>query len=180
MDKKTLLSNLSIPFDRDIFLRSLIRELAGILEDVVGYPETAGYVSLVGQNVGEWINEMYKKEISVSSLTRSQVTDVLVDLKLRIQGNFSVATQDDNKIVLENDTCPFADKVLDRPSMCMMTSNVFGVIAAENLGYAKVVIQKSIANRDDACKVILYLKPTPEAEAAEGREYFMTRKENVG
>lgn len=179
MSKKTSLTDLNIPLERDIFLRTLIRELAGILEDVVGYNEAAGYISVVGQNVGEWINNIYKKEMGVSSLTRSQVADVLVDLKLRIQGEFCVVAQDDNKIVLESSTCPFADKVVDRPSMCMMTSNVFGVIAAENLGYAKVILEKTIANREENCRVVVYLKPTPEVETTEGREYFGTGKDGV-
>jgi hypothetical protein len=54
----------------------------------------------------------------------------------------------------------------------MMTSNVFGVIAAENLGYAKVVLEKTIAVGDDRCRVVVHLSATPEAEAANGREYF--------
>lgn len=172
MEKETLPGSLNIPLDRDIFLRSLIRELAGVLEDVVGYAEASGYVSLVGHNIGEWLNDIYRKEMGVSSLSREQVADVLVDLKTRIQSAFSVVSQDDNKIVLDNKVCPFEEKVIDRPSMCMMTSNVFGFIAAENLGYAKVVIEQSIAERDERCKVIVYLKPSPDAEAAEGREYF--------
>jgi len=172
MEKETLLSSLNIPLDRDIFLRSLIRELAGVLEEVVGYTEASGYVSLVGQNIGEWINDIYRKEMGVSSLSREQVAEVLVDLKYRIQGDFSVVSQDDSRIVLDNSVCPFEEKVIDRPSMCMMTSNVFGFIAAENLGYAKVVIEQSFAKRDEKCKVIVYLKPCPDAEAAEGREYF--------
>ena len=32
--------------------------------------------------------------------------------------------------------------------MCMMTSNVFGHIAAENVGYAKVELQETIARGD--------------------------------
>lgn len=172
MEKETLFSKLPIPLDRDIFLRSLIRELAGVLEDVVGYTEASGYVSLVGQNIGEWINEMYKKKAGVTSLSREQVAAVLIDLKTRIQGGFSIAYQDDSKFVMDNNVCPFGDKVVDRPSMCMMTSNVFGLISAENLGYAKVVIEQTLAKRNEKCKVIVYLKPSPEAEAAEGREYF--------
>jgi hypothetical protein len=53
----------------------------------------------------------------------------------------------------------------------MMTSNVFGSIAAENLGYAKVELQQAIARRDPGCRVVVYLKPSPESEAADGREY---------
>jgi hypothetical protein len=57
----------------------------------------------------------------------------------------------------------------------MMTSNVFGSIAAANLGYANVTLEQTIANHDPGCRVVVYLKPTPDAERAEGREYFQTR-----
>jgi hypothetical protein len=53
-----------------------------------------------------------------------------------------------------------------------MTSNVFGSIAAENLGYSKIELQKTIARGDGECRVVVYLKPTAEAVDAEGREYF--------
>ena len=50
--------------------------------------------------------------------------------------------------------------------------NAFGVISAENLGYAKVELQKTIAQGHGECRVVVYLTPTPEAESANGREYF--------
>ena len=105
-----------------------------------------------------------------------QVAQVLVDLKRRIEGDFYVIEENDEKIVLGNRVCPFGDKVLNRTSMCMMTSNVFGAITAENLGYAKVELQQTIANGDPGCRVVVYLKPTAEAEAADGREYFSTER----
>ena len=76
--------------------------------------------------------------LNVSSLKREQISAALVDLKQRIKGNFSIVSEDDDKIVLQTTSCPFEDKVVGRPSLCMMTSNVFGTITAENLGYAIV------------------------------------------
>lgn len=169
------LSQVDVPLDRDIFLRNLIRELAGTLENVVGIEEASGFISVVGQAIGDQINHDYKQALGVSSLAREQVADVLVDLKRRIQGDFYVIEQDENKIVLGNRACPFGDKVLDRPSMCMMTSNVFGSITAENLGYAKVELQETIAKGNSGCRIVVHLKPTPEADAAEGREYLKAR-----
>jgi hypothetical protein len=99
---------------------------------------------------------------------------VLVDLKRRIQGDFFVIEQDDEKMVLGNRACPFAEKVIGRPALCMMTSNVFGNIAARNLGYSKVVIEQAIARGDATCRVVVHLSATPEAEAVSGREYFKT------
>lgn len=172
MSSLPIVSELPIPLERDLFLRTLLRHLAGTLQSVVGLDEAAGFISVVGHQMGEEINESYRVALGVSQLTREQVAAVLVDLKRRIQGDFYVIEESDDKIVLGNRACPFAEKVVDRPALCMMTSNVFGGIAAENLGYAKVVIEKAIANGDPGCRVVVYLKPTPEAEAAKGREYF--------
>ncbi len=167
-----VLQQASIPLDRDIFLRNLIRELAGTLEDIVGLNEASGFISLVGQRIGDQINADYKNALQVSRLSREQVAQALVDLKRRIQGDFYIVEQSDEKIVLANRACPFGDKVLNRPSMCMMTSNVFGAIAADNLGYAKVTLNETIARGDGRCMVTVYLKNSAEAERASGREYF--------
>ncbi len=92
-------------------------------------------------------------------------------MKRRINGDFYIVEETDEKIVFHNRACPFEDKVLGRPAMCMMTSNVFGSIAAENLGYAKVELNETIAIGSNRCVVTVYLKPTEESDAAEGREY---------
>jgi predicted ArsR family transcriptional regulator len=107
----------------------------------------------------------------VDNLSRAQVRDVLVDLKRRIQGDFYVIEETEDRIVLGNRACPFAEKVVGRPSMCMMTSNVFGRIAAENLGYGKVELRRTIAEGAPGCVVVVYLRPSAEADAAPGREY---------
>ena len=169
-------AEIDVPLNRDVFLRALIRELSGTLEDVVGLQEAAGFISVVGQNVGDQMNQDYKSALQVSRLSRDQVSQVLVDLKRRIEGDFYIIEENDERIVLGNRACPFGDKVLDRTSMCMMTSNVFGAISAENLGYAKVELQQTIARGDPGCRVVVYLKPTTEAESAEGREYFQTER----
>jgi predicted ArsR family transcriptional regulator len=166
------IQSLDVPLDRDVFLRTLLRHLAGTLQQVVGLNEAAGFVSVVGQKIGDEIDLSYRQALQVSKLTRGQVAEVLVDLKRRIHGEFFVLEEDDEKIVFGNRSCPFGDKVIGRPALCMMTSNVFGRIAAENLSYAKVSLEQTIARGDAGCRVVVYLQPTPAAEAAEGREYF--------
>jgi predicted ArsR family transcriptional regulator len=168
----TATRDLTILLERDLFLRTLIRELAGTLQDVVGGDETAGLISIVGQRIGDQINESYRQALGVQRLSQAQVAEVLVDLERRIQGDFYIIEQSDGKIVLGNRACPFAERVADRPALCMMTSNIFGVIAAENLGYAKVALEETIATGSPGCRVVIYLKPTVEAEAVQGREYF--------
>ena len=154
---------LDVPLERDVFLRELIRELAGTLQDVVGTKQAAGFVSVVGQRIGDKISDQYRAALEVSQLDREQVAAVLVDLKKRIQGTFYLIEESDEKLVFGNGKCPFEEKVIGRPSMCMMTSNVFGAIAAENLGYAKVELQKTIAEGHNECRVVVYLKPTDES-----------------
>lgn len=166
------IAHLAVPLERDVFLRTLIRELSGTLQDVVGLEEAAGFISIVGQRVGDQINESYKAALNVPQLSREQVSEVLVDLKRRIKGDFYVIEEDDQKIVLGNRACPFGDKVAGRPAMCMMTSNVFGVVAAENLGYARVELEETIAEGAPGCRVVVHLKSPSEGERLPGREYF--------
>lgn len=164
--------NLKVSLEREGFFGTLIRELSGTLQDLVGLEEASGFISVVGQTMGREIDKEYKSALKLSNLSREQVAEILVDLKKRIKGDFYVIEESDKKIVFGNRICPFGDKVIDRPSMCMMTSNVFGSIAADNLGYAKVELQETIANGDSGCRVVVYLEHTEEAEEAAGREYF--------
>jgi len=167
------IKDLNVSLERDGFLRNLIRELSGLLEDMVGLEETSGFISVVGQNIGTQINQLYRQELKIPKLSREQVADVLADLKNRINGEFFIEEQDDKKIVLKSKSCPFAEKVKDRASLCMMTSNVFGVIAADNLGYAKVDLEKTIARGDAECRVVVYLdSDDAQTTAANGREYY--------
>lgn len=172
MQSKPLISDLPLDLNRDEFMRTLIRELAGTLQEVVGLEEAAGFISVVGQNMGKQFNQAYQEALQTTLLTCEQVAAILVDLKRRIQGDFYIIEQDAEKIVFGNRACPFAEKVLDRPAMCMMTSNVFGAIAADNLGYAKVELQETIALGHPGCRVVVHLQLTPAAIACEGREYF--------
>ena len=169
---RTEIAALDVPLERDIFLRTLLRHLAGTLQQVVGLDEASGFVSVVGQRIGDEINTAYTSALAVERLSREQVADVLVDLKRRIHGDFFIIEETDDRIVLGNRACPFGDKVIGRPALCMMTSNVFGSISAENLGYAKVVIEQAIARGDAGCRVVVHLQPTGDAEAATGREDF--------
>jgi hypothetical protein len=172
--RKVRLPVADIALERDVFLRTLIRHLAGTLQEVVGLKEASGFVAIVGQRMGDELNGMYRAALQVDELSAEQVALVCTDLKARIQGDFYVIEQTDDKIVFGNNTCPFAEKVIGRPALCMMTSNVFGTIASENLGYGKVVLEQTIAQGDAACRVVLHLKRSPEAVSAEGREYVRT------
>jgi len=170
--QNSTVANLDIPLERDGFSRSLIRELSGLLEDMIGLEEASGFISVVGQRMGSEIETYYKEALQVSNLNQQQINDVLLDLKTRIQGDFYVIESDENKIIMGNRVCPFGDKVKDRPSLCMMTSNVFGTIVSNNNGYAKVALDKTIAQGDAGCQVTIYFKATEESDQSDGREYY--------
>ena len=160
-----------IPLDRDLFLRKLLRELTGLLEDVVGTDEACGYISSVGSAMGTWIDEQYRTALDVDTLDIEQIAQVFVDLKGRIGGDFYVVSVDEARIVIGNRICPFGEFAFDRPSLCMMTSNVFGRIAADNTGYARVELHDTIATRAKECRIVVHLTPADGVEASE-REYY--------
>ena len=170
----TIISELDVGLERDVFLRNLLRQLSGTLEEVVGFDEAAGFISIVGQQIGDWINEAYQGAMQQDNLSQEQVIEVLIDLKRRIKGDFYLESVEKDKIVLGNNCCPFEDKVVGRNSLCMMTSNVFGTISAENLGYAKVCLHETIAKGDKGCKIVVHLEDNEEARADPGNEYFAT------
>lgn len=144
--------------DRDAFLRELIAELAETLQDVVGVEEAEGFVKIVGLRIGKRINEDYTTaedhEWSIQELA-----DVLIDLKAKINGGFSVESIEEDRIILVNDRCPFGKDVLGRPSLCRMTSSVFGQIASSRFEYANVEITEALARGDKRCRVIIGLTP---------------------
>lgn len=164
--------NAQVNLERDGFFRDILRHLSGTLQDVVGLEDASGFVSVVGQRIGDELNAQYLAALQLKKLNREQVSAVLVNLKQKISGNFSVVSQTDEKIILQSSSCPFGDKVKGRPSLCMMTSNVFGVIAAENLGYAKVELSETIATGSEGCKVVIYLQQNQESNDATGIDYF--------
>lgn len=166
------IENLDIPLERDGFTRSLIGELSGLLEEMIGLEEASGFISVVGQRIGHEIGGAYKSALNVNKLSKKQISEILVDLKRRIKGGFYVIEVTENKVVLGNSACPFGDKVINRPSLCMMTSNVFGNIAADSNGYAKVTLSKTIAQGDPGCHITVYFTPSDEANNAEGRVYY--------
>lgn len=165
-------ADLPVALDRDVFLRTLLRHLSGTLEEVVGLDEAEGFVSLVGQQVGDLLNQDYRQALGAARLSADQVVEVLIDLKRRINGDFYIESVSADSIVLRNRRCPFGEKVADRNSLCMMTSSVFGTITAENLGYAKVHLDETIARGDSGCRVVINLTETAPSGGAAGIEYF--------
>lgn len=166
-----------IDLDADLFMRQMLRELTGMLQDIVGMEEAEGYINSVGTAMGTWIERKYREEMGPVNLDPAQVAALFVDLKDRIGGGFYVISTDEDRIVLGNRRCPFGDKAAGRDSLCMMTSNVFGRIAADHLGYARVALEETIARGDGHCRVVVDLK-RGDAQDADAKEYY--RVEDAG
>lgn len=167
------LRHVPIDFERDGFVRHLLGELSGLLEEVVGLDEARGFVALVGQRVAAHLDGLYSEHLGTGAWSPEQLAEVLVDLKRRIQGGFRIESVDAGGIVLVNDACPFGSRVHGRPSLCMMTSNVFGTLAAQHHGFASVSLLETIARGDAGCRVVVQLDASAPA-SADARQYSRT------
>lgn len=157
-----------ICLDRTSFFLDMIAHLSSSLEQVIGLDDAEGYFSLVGAAIGTDLSAQYRTNLGHDDLSIGEIAKVLVDLKQRIDGGFRVESVDDDKIVLVNTRCPFGEKAVGRTSLCMMTSNVFGTIAADAAGCATVDIQQSIAAGHGGCRVVVHLNTV----SAPGNQYF--------
>lgn len=160
-------------FPREPFLRALIVQLAEHLELEHGADVSAAAVAQVGTDVGSRMEDAYRSARKVvGRLTPEQIGDLYVSLKAAVDGDFYVIEADETRIVLGNRRCPFGDVVKRAPTLCRMTSSVFGGIAARNAGSAAVQLQERIAIGDPECRVVVLLDP---AEGAIGPDFHRYR-----
>jgi len=166
------MKKLDVPIERDWFFRRMIRTFAKSLEETVGVSEASGYVALVGSEMGQWIESEYQKSADEDCFGREEVAEMLVDLKRRIGGDFHIVSVDENRIVLGNRKCPFDELAIGRPSLCQMTSNVFGRITANQLGYARIELEETIAKGHDGCHIVIHLKPDGDTTPEDQHEFY--------
>ena len=153
----TDLSDRDIDLDPSLFMQRMLRELTGLLQDVVGVDEAEGYITSVGMAVGIWIEQKYREGLGPDDMNPEEIAQVFVDLKRRIGGDFYVISADDDRIVVGNRACPFGEMARGRDALCMMTSNVFGRIAADHRGYARVELDQTIARGAEGCHIVIHL-----------------------
>lgn len=151
------------------FFANVLGDLAELLETIIGLQDAEGFISTVGSHIGKEISGLYPAD--PGSADPDQLGQVLLDLKTRIGGNFEVVSADSTQIIMRAGRCPFGDKVTGRPSLCMMTTNVFGRVVADRNGYAHVTIDKSIARHDSHCHVVVALQIDENAPTS-GSEFF--------
>ena len=160
--------------DRETFAVSLLTTLSDVLETSIGRTDAEGFVNMVAHRLARDLNEGLLAERGVPRLSLSDLAGALVELKRKIGGGFRVAEVTGDRLVLVNSRCPFAERVHGREALCQMTSGVFGRLAADNAGYARVAIPEAIARGDGRCRVIIDLAPPVDGtEAApDDREYY--------
>lgn len=162
-----------ITLDRDSFMRRLVSSLGHLNEGLLGSDVAGAYILNVGLSMGAAIEAEYKRYWRLDrALTVDEYAHVIVDLEQKIHGRFSLVSKEPEKVIVQTSACPFDAYVRQSPSLCFMTSSLFGGIAARNFGYAKVVLHRRIALGDPNCYVTIHLQRNAEARAGVGREYF--------
>ncbi|WP_198244868.1 sigma 54-interacting transcriptional regulator [methane-oxidizing endosymbiont of Gigantopelta aegis] len=149
----TSLSDLTPVF----FLQTFILELMHASEQS-GQEQAQQLIEHIARTAGCYFEEIYRADSNKeNTLDRESYIELILGLKNNIGGKFSLSSSTQDSIKVCNSRCPFGEKVVNFPSLCGMTSSVFGGIAARNFGYAKVEIAKSIANHDGCCEVYIHL-----------------------
>ena len=141
-----------ILLDRTRFFNRMIRALTGTLEATVGLGDAEAFVTSVGSELGDTISADYARVLGEAPRDAEALAEMLVDFEARIGGAFRVVSVGADEIVLANTACPFAEGAHNRPSLCMMTTTVFGRIAAGAAGHARVSIDEAIESAEDERK----------------------------
>jgi hypothetical protein len=159
-------------FGRESFLRALVVQLAQTLEFDHGPDAAESAVAQVGTDVGGRMEEEFRlAERVVGRMTPDQMAHCYTRLKHAIGGGFYVIEATEEQIVLGNTRCPFGEVVQRAPSLCRMTSSVFGGIAARNSDApVTVLLEERIAVGDPGCRVVVRLRDD-ETGATFGHRY---------
>ena len=150
-------------FAKGPFLKALVVEMANAVEMTHGPSDAERAVAQVGATVGKRMETAFRDRRDLDGdLTTEQLAEIYLGLKSAIGGDFSVVSIDDDKIVMGNRNCPFGADVRFAPSLCRMTSSVFGGIGARNAGHDVAVhLEERIAVGDPECRVTVWLRPPP-------------------
>lgn len=160
--------------DRESFAIQLLTSLSDVLGSAIGEEDAEGFIDLVAHRMGRDLSRELRSEGGGTSLDAQAVAEALVKLKSRIGGGFRIERVGPDRIELSNSRCPFGQHSRGRTPLCAMTSGVFGRIAADHLGFARVDLPETIARGDCGCRVIIRLDPAL-AETPTGlreKDYF--------
>ncbi len=140
------------------FLGKLITQYAHIHQRAIG-SEAQEYIKQLGIRTGEWLEAYYNEP----TWTPDDYAHSIVDIKNAIGGEFFISEVTADYVVVKSNKCPFGSQVKDAPHLCMMTSSVFGGIAARHFQYGEVNLRQRIALGDPNCEVMIAFKPGIES-----------------
>jgi two-component system response regulator HydG len=148
------------------FLQTFVLELMDVYE-AAGLRQAEQLIERIARSAGCFFEEAFRAEYGINGeLSLDGYAELIIGLKNKIGGHFSLVSSAPECIRVATSRCPFGEGVRHSPELCRMTSSVFGGIAARNFGYARVVLEKRIALGDEGCAVAIYLN----REAAGDRE----------
>ncbi|MGX2039348.1 sigma 54-interacting transcriptional regulator [Methylocaldum sp. MU1018] len=157
------------------FLQTFVIELMELCAEA-GAAQAEQIIERIARSAGRFFEEAFRAEYGIDqTLDRERYADLIVGLKNKIGGRFSLVSSDAECIRVTSSCCPFGEGVKNSPELCRMTSGVFGAIAARNFGYAKVVLERRIALGHQDCTVGVYLNPET-ASGLPGLEYREQRE----
>jgi len=155
------------------FLQTIMTQSVMITDAFCGVQPKCNtrHITRIGLSAGACFESTYREELGLTGpLSVDQYTDLIISLKNKIGGNFSLSTSRSGFVHVVNTQCPFGESVKQVPQLCAMTSSVFGGIAANNFGYAKVALNKCISANDEICDVCIYTDKD-KASSVTGDEY---------
>ncbi|UOZ07117.1 methanogen output domain 1-containing protein [Amycolatopsis sp. WQ 127309] len=146
-------------FGRESFLRALVVQLSTAVEQQQGPEAAQRAIAQVAADIGGQMEQEYRDAIATQAaqLAPEQIAECLVRLKAAIGGTFHAVEITGDRLVFVNSDCPFGAAVRQSPSLCRMTSSVFGGIAARNVGESAVTLEERIAVGDPQCRVVVHL-----------------------
>lgn len=151
---------------REEFLNTMIGTLCETIEDVVGVEDAEAFIGIVGRRLGGCARCEFGEAEAASP---EVVAQHLADAKNRIGAEFVVKDVDGSKITFANTRCPFRAESTGRASLCKITTNFFGRIAAEATGYARVDVKEALSRGDGRCLITVDLERETNGD---GQEFY--------
>lgn len=98
------------------FLQAFLNEMMRVC-DQHGLDQRDALIEQVGLNAGENFESAYRYEFGrTAPLDAEHYADVIIGIKNRIGGNFSLASSTQDCVRVVNTRCPFGDRVKISPS----------------------------------------------------------------
>ena len=157
-----------VNISKEDVLKKIVEHMLANLDN----EQARALISKASIEIGKEIESMYKNFYSVDRMNVEQVCESITDSMGKIGGKFNIVYKGDDKLIISCSQCPFGTK--PNSALCAVTSNVIGVVTAKNFGYSKVILKKTIAQGNNECRIIVYLKKTKESEKEKAKEFQST------